>query len=109
MTSRSPTRTDVAVSAKSAGTKTRRSSRCGRAPSGRNTISESTLPRDAASGLAGDCAGIVHSWPVPNPRPVPEFIEDRLGLGQAISVIGKDLLAGIGAYAAHNNIEIGGL
>ena len=49
------------------------------------------------------------TWPDPRPRPVPQFIEDRVGLGQALSTIGKDLLAGIRGYAAQNNIEIEGL
>ena len=49
------------------------------------------------------------TWPDPKARPVPQFVEDRVGLGQALSAIGKDLLTGIRGYAAQNNIEIDGL
>ena len=50
-----------------------------------------------------------HTWPVPDPRPVPQFILDAVALGQAVSALGKTLLDGIRGYAAQNNIEIEGL
>jgi phospholipase C len=49
------------------------------------------------------------TWPVPNPRPVPEFNEDALLLGQVVSALGKTLLDGIRAYAEQNNIKLEGL
>ena len=44
-----------------------------------------------------------------DPRPVPQFIEDALALGKALSTLGKTLFDGIRAYAEQNNIEIEGL
>jgi phospholipase C len=49
------------------------------------------------------------TWPVPKPRPVPEFNEDALILGQVVSGLGKTLLDGIRAYAEQNNIKLEGL
>ena len=50
-----------------------------------------------------------NTWPIPNPRPVPQFTEDQLALGQVLSVLGKTMLEGIQGYAQQNNIEIEGL
>ena len=49
------------------------------------------------------------TWPDPKPRPVPQFIQDTVGLGQVLSTIGKDLLDGIRGYAAQHNLNIEGL
>ena len=49
-----------------------------------------------------------NTWPSPEPRPVPKFTMDALALGQALSVLGKQLLDGLRAYAHQHNIEIDG-
>jgi phospholipase C len=49
------------------------------------------------------------TWPAPDPRPVPPYIQDALGLGQTISAIGTTVFNGIRAYAEQNNIRIEGL
>jgi phospholipase C len=49
------------------------------------------------------------SWPVPQPRPVPEFQEDLTALGQVVSQLGKTLLDGLREYAEQNNIKLEGL
>ena len=49
------------------------------------------------------------TWPVPDPRPVPRYIQDALGLGQTISAIGAAVFEGIRAYAEQHNIQIEGL
>ena len=47
--------------------------------------------------------------PWPDPRPVPPYIQDALGLGQTISAIGTTVFTGIRAYAEQHNIQIEGL
>ena len=49
------------------------------------------------------------TWPVADPRPVPEYIQDALALGQALSTLGKAVFNGIRAYAEQHNIQIEGL
>jgi phospholipase C len=49
------------------------------------------------------------TWPVPEPRPVPQFIEDAVALGTTASPLGKTLFQGVRAYAEQHNIEIEGL
>ena len=49
------------------------------------------------------------TWPVADPRPVPQYIQDALALGQALSTLGKAAFNGIRAYAEQNNIQIEGL
>ena len=49
------------------------------------------------------------TWPVPDPRPVPAFMEDPAALGASLSTLGKTLAQGIREYAAQNHIEIEGL
>ena len=49
------------------------------------------------------------TWPAPDPRPVPPYVQDALGLGRTISAIGKTVFNGIRAYAEQNNIQIEGL
>jgi hypothetical protein len=41
--------------------------------------------------------------------PVPPYIQDSLGLGKALSTLGKAVFNGIRAYAEQNNIQIEGL
>jgi phospholipase C len=70
--------------------------------------------RDAAArtfthALALDTPRDPRTWPVPDPRPVPPYIQDALGLGQAISAIGAAVFNGIRAYAEQHNIQIEGL
>ena len=38
-----------------------------------------------------------------------QYIQDALGLGQALSTLGKTVFNGIRAYAEQNNIQIDGL
>jgi phospholipase C len=49
------------------------------------------------------------TWPVADPRPVPPYIEDALGLGRSLSTLGKAAFEGIQAYAEPHNINIEGL
>jgi len=49
------------------------------------------------------------AWPVPGPRPVPQFMEDPVALGKSLSTLGKTLYQGIREYADQNYIEIEGL
>ena len=49
------------------------------------------------------------TWPVPEPRPVPAFMEDPAALGASLSTLGKTLAQGIREYADQNHIEIEGL
>jgi phospholipase C len=49
------------------------------------------------------------TWPVAEARPVPDYIQDALALGQTLSTLGKAAFNGIRAYAEHNNIKIDGL
>ncbi len=49
------------------------------------------------------------TWPVADPRPVPQYVQDALGLGKALSTLGKTVFNGIRAYAEQNHIQIEGL
>jgi phospholipase C len=49
------------------------------------------------------------TWPAAEPRPVPEYLQDSLGLGRALSTLGRAAFNGIRAYAEQNNIQIEGL
>jgi phospholipase C len=49
------------------------------------------------------------TWPTPNHRPVPAFMEDPTAIGQTLAPLGKDLFNGIRAYFKQNNIEIDGM
>jgi phospholipase C len=49
------------------------------------------------------------TWPTADPRPVPEYIQDALGLGQALSTLGKAVFNGIRGYAERHEIKIEGL
>jgi hypothetical protein len=40
---------------------------------------------------------------------VPQYVQDALGLGQALSTLGKTVFNGIRAYAEQNHIQIEGL
>jgi hypothetical protein len=46
---------------------------------------------------------------VADPRPVPQYIQNALALGQTLSTLGKAAFNGIRAYAEQNNIQIDGL
>ena len=43
---------------------------------------------------------------MPDPRPVPPYIQDALGLGQTISSIGATVFRGIRAYAEQQALHI---
>jgi phospholipase C len=49
------------------------------------------------------------SWPTADPRPVPQYIQDALGLGKSLSTLGAAAFRGIRGYAEQNNITIQGL
>ena len=49
------------------------------------------------------------TWPAPQHRPVPAFMEDPAALGTSLSTLGKTLAQGIREYAAQNNVEVEGL
>ena len=49
------------------------------------------------------------TWPVPQPRPVPQFMEDAIALGKSLSTLGRILYQGIREYADQNHVEIEGL
>jgi phospholipase C len=49
------------------------------------------------------------TWPVADPRPVPQYVLDALALGKSLSTLGKAIFDGIRAYAAEHQIEMEGL
>ena len=49
------------------------------------------------------------TWPVADARPVPQYIQDALVVGQTLSTLGKAAFNGIRAYAQQNGIHIDGL
>ena len=49
------------------------------------------------------------TWPGADPRPVPEYVQDALALGQSLSTLGKAAFNGIRTYAQQHNIQIEGL
>jgi phospholipase C len=49
------------------------------------------------------------AWPEPKAQPVPPMQQNSAALGAVISVIGKNLIAGIREYATENNLDIEGL
>jgi phospholipase C len=49
------------------------------------------------------------TWPTPQHRAVPAFMEDPAALGASLSTLGKTLAQGIREYADQNHIEIEGL
>jgi phospholipase C len=49
------------------------------------------------------------TWPVPDARPVPQFMEDATALGKSLSTLGGTLYQGIREYADQNHVEIEGL
>ncbi len=49
------------------------------------------------------------TWPDIEARPVPQYIQDALALGQTISMLGQAVFDGIRGFAEQNNIEIEGL
>jgi phospholipase C len=49
------------------------------------------------------------TWPVADARPVPDYIQDALALGQTLSTLGKAAFNGIRAYAGQHGIKIEGL
>jgi phospholipase C len=70
--------------------------------------------RDAAARTFSDAFTLdtprdPSTWPVADPRPVPQYVQDALGLGQALSTLGKTVFNGIRAYAEQNHIQIEGL
>jgi len=48
-------------------------------------------------------------WPVPEARPVPDFVEDAAALGQVVSQLGKSLLDALVGYAEQNDIKLEGM
>jgi phospholipase C len=49
------------------------------------------------------------TWPTVEPRPVPQYVQDAIGLGQVLSAIGRTVFNGIRAYAEQHDIKIDGL
>jgi phospholipase C len=49
------------------------------------------------------------TWPVASPRPVPQYVEDAVGFGRSLSILGKAIFEGIRAYAEQHSITIEGL
>jgi phospholipase C len=49
------------------------------------------------------------TWPAPDPRPVPQFMEDAAALGKSLSALGRTLYQGIREYADQNHVKIEGL
>jgi phospholipase C len=70
--------------------------------------------RDAAArtftyALTLDAPRDPGTWPVAEPRPVPSYVQDALGLGRTLSTLGKAAFNGIRAYAEQHHIKIDGL
>ena len=49
------------------------------------------------------------TWPIADARPVPDYIQDALALGQTLSILGKAAFNGIRAYAEQHGLRIEGL
>jgi phospholipase C len=49
------------------------------------------------------------TWPAADPRPVPDYIQEALALGQTLSALGKTAFDAIRGYADQHNIHIDGL
>jgi len=70
--------------------------------------------RDAAARTFSDAFALdtprdPQTWPVADPRPVPQYIQDALALGQTLSTLGKAAFSGIRGFAQQHNIEIDGI
>jgi phospholipase C len=77
-------------------------------------LGEPFTGRDAAArpftyALTLDAPRDPGTWPAADPRPVPSYIQDALGLGRTLSTLGKAAFNGIRAYAEQNHIKIDGL
>ena len=48
-------------------------------------------------------------WPEVKPRPVPQYVQDALALGQTLSTLGRSAFDGMRGYAEQHGIEIEGL
>jgi phospholipase C len=46
------------------------------------------------------------TWPAADARPVPQYIQDALALGQTLSTLGKAAFNGIRAYSEQNHIQL---
>jgi phospholipase C len=78
------------------------------------TLGDPLTARDAAArtfthAFTLDAPRDPDTWPVADARPVPEYIQDALGLGQALSTLGQAVFNGIRAYAEQHHIRIEGL
>ena len=49
------------------------------------------------------------TWPAVQPRPVPQYVQDALALGQTLTVLGKTAFDGIREFVEQDGIEIDGL
>ncbi|MET9897486.1 alkaline phosphatase family protein [Streptomyces sp. NPDC006446] len=49
------------------------------------------------------------TWPVADPRPVPQYVEDALIIGKSLSTLGKAAFEGIRGFADQRGIRITGL
>ncbi|WRZ89646.1 hypothetical protein OHB54_11580 [Streptomyces sp. NBC_01007] len=49
------------------------------------------------------------TWPVADPRPVPQYVEDALIIGKSLSTLGKAAFEGIRGFADQQGIRITGL
>lgn len=70
--------------------------------------------RDAAARTFSDVFTLdtprdPNTWPVPQARPVPEFVADDVGLGKVLSTLGAAFLTGVRGYAAEHKLTIDGL
>ncbi len=70
--------------------------------------------RDAAarpftSAFTLDSPRDPETWPVAEPRPVPQYVMDALLVGNSLSALGAAVFDGMRAYAAQHDIQIEGL
>jgi phospholipase C len=77
-------------------------------------LGEPLTARDAAaatfsSALTLDTPRDPGTWPAADPRPVPQYIQDALGLGRSLSTLGRAAFDGIRQYARQHDITIDGL
>lgn len=49
------------------------------------------------------------TWPVPTPRPVPQYVVDALLVGKSLSTLGRAAFDGIRSFAEHHDLRIEGL
>ena len=76
---------------------------------GKPMTARDAAARSFASVFTLDTPRDPKTWPDIEPRPVPQYIQDALVLGQTLSKLGQAVFDGIRGLAEQNNVEVEGL